>query len=48
MLQCGHIHEKKVDESSIIYPGSLTSIGFDELGEHGIVIRKLRKKQHNI
>ena len=27
----GHIHEKKVDESKIIYPGSLLSIGFDEL-----------------
>ena len=44
MLHFGHIHEKKVDESKIIYPGSLMSIGFDELGEHGIVIRKFRKK----
>ena len=34
----GHIHEKKVDDSHIIYPGSLISMGFDELGEHGIVI----------
>lgn len=44
----GHIHEKKVDDTKIIYPGSLTSIGFDELGEHGIVIRKSRKKQYNL
>ena len=27
----GHIHEKKVDNSKMIYPGSLLSIGFDEL-----------------
>lgn len=40
----GHIHEKKVDDSKIIYPGSLLSIGFDELGEHGMVIRKFRKE----
>lgn len=40
----GHIHEKKVDNTKIIYPGSLLSIGFDELGEHGIVVRKPRKK----
>lgn len=36
----GHIHERKVDGSNIVYPGSLLSIGFDELGEHGIVIRR--------
>lgn len=39
----GHIHERKVDDSKIIYPGSLLSIGFDELGEHGIVIGELEK-----
>ena len=27
----GHIHEKKIDDTGIIYPGSLMSIGFDEL-----------------
>lgn len=27
----GHIHEKNVGRSPIVYPGSLTSIGFDEL-----------------
>ena len=42
----GHIHEKKVDDSHIIYPGSLVSMGFDELGEHGIVIRKFRKRKY--
>lgn len=39
----GHIHEKKVDDSNIIYPGSLMSIGFDELGEHGIIIGNFEK-----
>lgn len=39
----GHIHEKKVDDSKIIYPGSLLSIGFDELGEHGIIVGNLEK-----
>lgn len=39
----GHIHEKKIDSSNIIYPGSLVSIGFDELGEHGIIIGNLEK-----
>lgn len=40
----GHIHERKVDGSNIVYPGSLLSIGFDELGEHGIVIRRFEKE----
>ena len=39
----GHIHEKKVDDSHLIYPGSLVSMGFDELGEHGLVIGNLEK-----
>ena len=43
MLPCGHIHEKKVDDTKIIYPGCLMSIGFDELGEHGLVLGNLEK-----
>lgn len=44
----GHIHEKNVGvlpkgDPPIIYPGSLVSIGFDELGEHGIIIGNLEK-----
>ncbi len=39
----GHIHEKKVDDSYIIYPGSLVSMGFDELGEHGMVVGSFEK-----
>ena len=35
----GHIHKKYINsDSSIVYPGSLISFGFDELGEHGMVV----------
>ena len=34
----GHIHKTNYDENeNIIYPGSTVSIGFDELGKHGMV-----------
>ena len=38
----GHIHLKKVDKSRIIYPGSLTACGFDEPGEHGMVVGEFK------
>ena len=42
----GHIH--KIDYNSkpnqkIVYPGSTISMGFDELGEHGMIVRKYRE-----
>ena len=37
----GHIHMPKVDNSKIIYPGSLTSCGFDEPGDHGMVVGEI-------
>jgi len=40
----GHIHEKKIDDSRIIYPGSLISCGFDEPGEHGFVYGEITKE----
>ena len=33
----GHIH-KRDDKTNITYPGSLISLGFDELGEHGMIV----------
>lgn len=41
----GHIH-KKTDENkcNFIYPGSMISFGFDELGEHGMLDVTLEKK----
>lgn len=44
----GHIHEKKVDDSRIIYPGSLISCGFDEPGEHGFVKGEITKDKCEI
>lgn len=44
----GHIHEKKVDDSNIIYPGSLLSCGFDEPGKHGFVYGEITKEQCKI
>ncbi|MBO5179106.1 MAG: DNA repair exonuclease [Clostridia bacterium] len=41
----GHIHLAKIDDSSIIYPGSLIAGGFDELGEHGLVIGEIENKK---
>jgi DNA repair exonuclease SbcCD nuclease subunit len=35
----------KIDESSIIYPGSIASIGFDEPGEHGMVVGNIYKDE---
>lgn len=44
----GHIHEKKIDDSKIIYPGSLISCGFDEPGEHGFVYGEITKEECKI
>ena len=41
-IACGHIH--KPDYSShIVYPGSTISLGFDELGEHGMIVGEIQK-----
>ena len=37
----GHIHMPKIDDSNIIYPGSLTSCGFDEPGVHGMCVGEI-------
>lgn len=39
----GHIH-KKIIEENIVYPGSLISHGFDELGEHGMIEGQIDEK----
>lgn len=39
----GHIHKKTYNDEenqNIIYPGSPVSLGFDELGEHGMIVRQ--------
>ena len=45
----GHIHKTNFNkENKIIYPGSLVSLGFDELGQHGMVVGEINNKKLNI
>lgn len=39
----GHIHKISYNDyegQNIVYPGSLVSLGFDELGKHGMILRR--------
>lgn len=38
-IALGHIHKREIDKN-IVYPGSLLSLGFDELGQHGMIVRR--------
>lgn len=43
-IALGHIHKKTEENKyNFIYPGSIISFGFDELGEHGILDVKIEK-----
>lgn len=44
ILLCGHIHKPEYG-SHIVYPGSTVSLGFDELGEHGMIVGELQKEK---
>ena len=40
-VACGHVHKRTIqNENRIYYPGSTISLGFDELGEHGMIVRR--------
>ena len=42
----GHIHKSNYNESErIVYPGSTISMGFDELGSHGMVVGEIVDKR---
>lgn len=44
----GHIHKKnynQTENNKIIYPGSTISLGFDETGEHGMIVGNLEKNK---
>lgn len=43
-IALGHIH-KRDDFSNIVYPGSLISLGFDELGKHGMIVGEIIDKK---
>lgn len=46
-IALGHIHKNNYNnENNFIYPGSLISFGFDELGEHGILDIKINKNNY--
>ena len=45
----GHIHKTNFGESkNIIYPGSLVSLGFDEIGNHGMIVGEINNKNLEI
>lgn len=43
----GHIHKAsyKTESPEFVYPGSLISLGFDELGEHGMILGEIDEKK---
>lgn len=45
----GHIHKTNYNEdTNIVYPGSTVSLGFDELGEHGMIVGDIEKNKLQI
>lgn len=45
----GHIHKNNLDNTNkIYYPGSTISLGFDELGEHGMIVGEMERGNVNI
>ncbi len=45
----GHIHKREyIENNKIVYPGSMISFGFDELGEHGMIIGDIQKNGNKI
>ena len=48
-IALGHIHKNNFEKNSkIIYPGSTISLGFDELGEHGMVVGEINSLENKI
>ena len=48
-IALGHIHKNNVYENKkIVYPGSLISGGFDELGKHGMVVGEINEIDRRI
>ena len=41
----GHIHKNNYEpDGKIIYPGSTISLGFDELGKHGMIVGDIKRQ----
>jgi DNA repair exonuclease SbcCD nuclease subunit len=50
-IALGHIHKisyKDKENQNIVYPGSTISLGFDELGEHGMIVGNVEKGNINL
>ena len=48
-IALGHIHKNNFEKNSnIIYPGSMISLGFDELGEHGMVVGEINSTKNKL
>ncbi len=46
-IALGHIHKTNFEEGkNIIYPGSTISLGFDELGKHGMVVGSIDENKN--
>ena len=44
----GHIHKldyNQEENQNIVYPGSTISLGFDELGKHGMIVGEIKKEE---
>ena len=48
-IALGHIHKNNFEKNSnIIYPGSAMSLGFDELGEHGMIVGEINFTENKL
>ena len=48
-IALGHIHKSNYKTNKkMVYPGSGVSLGFDELGEHGMIVGDINLKNKNI
>ncbi len=44
-IAMGHIHKNNIEnQNNIYYPGSTISLGFDEIGEHGMIVGEISKE----
>lgn len=47
-IALGHIHKKNMDDLKMVYPGSMVSGGFDELGSHGMIEGEINNQTKEI
>lgn len=48
-IALGHIHKTNYnEETKIIYPGSTISLGFDELGNHGMIVGEIDERTRKL